>query len=408
MAHRPDRKREAGLRHTSGALVRDRRPDDKQRVSRQPEDRMSEKAESLLGRLNLNGIISEKMHDAGVRYAAVAGAYRAVIEASRGTGGSGLGLNCGAACSPKDCACARHKDQYERARAALVSAGARVAQAVEGVALHGAINLDDVPHLCLGLGFLVAHFGIGVPATPQASPSPDDMVLMNNVLKVDYSRAMLMWKAHQVLRIPLSEVDAIAEKARALFEVVPFASSNFSDEAVPGLVKRTIDICEVVAALSGRIDLTFSLVALVHAVEERERGFDEPLLRLFPKKPNADHRETFEVRRLQSIAANAYRILRRCGLTAAAAATAVMKVINDGKYLPRLKSKSPDSQRRTLDKWIAGRRAGDLPIWPMDPVEHFREGWELQAESPAEAQQSVLRELKSRLGELAGTKPPTS
>jgi hypothetical protein len=57
----------AGRRHPSGQLVRaDRKPDDRIRTSRQPhrrdlkdEDRLSERAESALGRLALRGVIDE-------------------------------------------------------------------------------------------------------------------------------------------------------------------------------------------------------------------------------------------------------------------------------------------------------------------------------------------------------------
>lgn len=153
---RPGRKRKSGARYPSGELKKPEvKPDDRIRTSRQPhrralpdEQRRDERAESPLGRLLLKGVIDAECYDAGERYVAIVGQYRAVINTPRATAGSGRGMICAVdsveteemvdrfravKVSPKTCfedadkcACRRRKDRYDAAYAAVLGVPAHV------------------------------------------------------------------------------------------------------------------------------------------------------------------------------------------------------------------------------------------------------------------------------------------
>lgn len=174
---RRGRKRKSGRRHPSGELVREARPDDRVRTSRQPhrrtvpeDSRLDQRAESPIGRLCLQGRITDEQHDAGVRYAAVVGAYGAVIEAPAGTSGSGRGFACLAeqagtarACAidPGGCECLARKARYDRAYEVLWAVGQRAAKAVARVAVwREECSRADLVYLVEGLTVLARHFGL--------------------------------------------------------------------------------------------------------------------------------------------------------------------------------------------------------------------------------------------------------
>lgn len=181
---RRGRKRKAGRRHPSGQLVRAAQPDDRIRSARQPhrrglpkEMRLSEKAESPLGRLLLTGKLrgpfeydderASDRYEAGQLYAQAVGAYRSVIEAPRSVSGSGRGSACEIEgkreqfCDPASCACLRKKERYDGAFEALMRAGQRAAKVVARVAVHReAIAPQDLVYLVAGLDALARHFGL--------------------------------------------------------------------------------------------------------------------------------------------------------------------------------------------------------------------------------------------------------
>lgn len=219
---RSGRKRKAGKRHPGGELVRtDKRPDDRVRASRQPHrrqlkdaDRLSERAESLLGRLSLQNdpasdrkkpkpLISAEQFEAGELYGRVVGKYRSTIESPPSGGGFGRELPSGNA-EPADapeqtaphtrcgsegadpierqvciggilltlrewpcgniddgCSCAQRKARYDGAFEAVMRAGQRAAKTVARVAVHGeAIAPQDLVYLKAGLDALARHFGL--------------------------------------------------------------------------------------------------------------------------------------------------------------------------------------------------------------------------------------------------------
>jgi hypothetical protein len=141
------------------------------RTSRQPhrrglkqDDRLSDRAESLLGRLNLNGLISNAQYIAGDQYGMIIGQYRSIIGAPRGTAGAGRGSDCaigtGFECPDDECACARTTARYNNAFAALMKAGQRSAKYVAR-ALHGQdITPEEFVYLKAGLEALAVHFGL--------------------------------------------------------------------------------------------------------------------------------------------------------------------------------------------------------------------------------------------------------
>ena len=186
---RRGRKRKAGRRHPSGQLASERRPDDRQRAAAQPhrrglpkEMRLSELAESSLGRLFLRGLLAEYVYgadreevakaryDAGDRFRAIVGAYRAVIGAPSGTAGSGRGFACdadGACIADRDnCLCLRRQRRYEAAFEALAATGRPAAMEVKQVVvLNEELQPGDLVNLVRGLDALAALFGLtGRPA----------------------------------------------------------------------------------------------------------------------------------------------------------------------------------------------------------------------------------------------------
>jgi hypothetical protein len=174
MVVRRGRKRKIGQRHPNGELVAERR-DDRALAALQPhrrwlppDQRLSEKAGTPLGGLNLIGILSDAQFEAGLRYAVVVGEYRAVIEPPRGLSGGGKGFACAGDCVRRrragdsvDCACEKRKQRYDAAFAAVITAGQRAARAVARVAIHAeACPTGALADLKRGLDALCRHFGL--------------------------------------------------------------------------------------------------------------------------------------------------------------------------------------------------------------------------------------------------------
>lgn len=225
VGRRAGRKRKSGERYPSGQIKpTEKLPDDMIRAGRQPhrrpldpDDRLSEKAESALGRMLLAGQLNDPTikptkrapepsdvararFQAGELYAQVVGVYRAQLGGPRlgsmqiATAADSLPAdgeeevrNAGcpsAAADPierqiriggqvvtvrewpcqaagEGCACARRKARYDGAFEALGEAGRRALLAVNRVAVHGeAITAQDVVYLDRGLDALRDHFGL--------------------------------------------------------------------------------------------------------------------------------------------------------------------------------------------------------------------------------------------------------
>ena len=144
-----------------------RRPDDRLLSSLQPHRRclprdlrLSEKAESMLGRLNLKNLISDDLCESGRLYALSKGRYRSIIGGPTGTAGGGRGWDCNPiGCIPDQCRCLRLTADYLSARFALSSAGDEALKAVETVALYDGAP-DRIENLKCGLEALCVHYGL--------------------------------------------------------------------------------------------------------------------------------------------------------------------------------------------------------------------------------------------------------
>jgi hypothetical protein len=194
----PRRKRKSGAREPNGRLAREKRPDDRLRVSRQPhrrgvraDDRLSEKAESVLGRMCLAGILTDAQYEALTMFSALVSAYRAVIEGPRAAPspigqlyhpgahddpgdmplqvGRGVGFQCVVgshgvdACRyyPQQCECLGRRLRYQRAFEALMGDGGYLAaRTVRRAVHHEDIGDADLVHLIRGAGALARHFGL--------------------------------------------------------------------------------------------------------------------------------------------------------------------------------------------------------------------------------------------------------
>lgn len=178
---RKGRKRKTGDRHPNGELVtpsqRRRRLNDLELLALQPHRRdmpiikqngkpdidlrLSDKAGTALGNLNLTRTISDQQHEAGRLYSVVCGAYFASIGVPTGLGGGGRGYNCIGSINCQDCECARRKEDYDGPFEALMAAGQKCAKAVAHVAVHGKhLEHGELSPLIRGLDVLVRYYGL--------------------------------------------------------------------------------------------------------------------------------------------------------------------------------------------------------------------------------------------------------
>ena len=162
------RKRKKTAREPNGRAQRDRGIDPKAIAQLQPQRRLvpanvahDPKAECVMGRLCLNGWITEAQYQAGVKYRAIVMRYRAVIEAPRSSEASMAGVIVGpwGGSSMTEERAIEIRNEYMRAFEAMDGAVAR-----------------DVAHLILerqafvlrkakcGLTQLAEYYGLTKPA----------------------------------------------------------------------------------------------------------------------------------------------------------------------------------------------------------------------------------------------------
>lgn len=155
-------------RGTSPGRLNVRRLADDELAAQQPHrvwlpdrDRLSEKAVTPLGGLNLVGAITDRQYDAGNNYVGVVARYRATIGMPiAGYTGSSRSLTCAGQRGCDPCECRRRKERYDNAFEAVSRAGNRAARAVARVAVHGqACERGELDNLRRGLDELVKHFG---------------------------------------------------------------------------------------------------------------------------------------------------------------------------------------------------------------------------------------------------------
>lgn len=181
--NRKGRKRKSGRRTQSGRRIivhpdfRTMAANNPDRRSLPEAHRLSERAGTVLGRLNLlwriHGAldakkrlpeepgISDQEYEAGLRYARIVGSYLSMAGAPNGLSGHGKGYDCGGAvdCEPALCICRQRTENYMRAYEAIPHRKAHIA--INWTAIQdNTPSEDQMPHLRAGLNALARHFGL--------------------------------------------------------------------------------------------------------------------------------------------------------------------------------------------------------------------------------------------------------
>jgi hypothetical protein len=161
------RKRKKGPREPNGRMLRVKTIDPKAVAKSQPHRRgvpaalaHDPKAECMMGRLCLNGDISETQYEAGVKYRTAVMRYRSAIEAPRASEASMAGVLAGPSGGGAPISEQRQIDvrnSYMRAFEAIEQAGAARDVAHCAVFDRGPFALDKVQR---GLDALAVHYGL--------------------------------------------------------------------------------------------------------------------------------------------------------------------------------------------------------------------------------------------------------
>ena len=161
------RKRKKGPREPNGRVQRTKTIDPKAVAKRQPHRRgvpaalaHDPKAECMMGRLCLNGFISEMQYEAGVKYRTAVMRYRSAIEAPRASEASLAGKLAGPAGGGAPISERRQielRNGYMRAFEAIEAVGAARDVAHCAVFDRAPFALDKVQR---GLDALAVHYGL--------------------------------------------------------------------------------------------------------------------------------------------------------------------------------------------------------------------------------------------------------
>jgi hypothetical protein len=264
----------------------------------------------------------------------------------------------------------------------------------------------------------IAHWKEWLFANDQEyrrSLDPDQIALRREEMANFQPQMQLRWSASETLHISLWDgVDGLAARFRSAFDAIPPSAlvidPNVSDREA---FKRALDICARIvglAILDGRTDLEslfFSLHAGLFAINERDRGFDEPLLRPRPRSPDMP-RETEYARHIKAWCAMACQALIRLGVRRQDAAFWVASVLNRNQFLPPKSHNGKSATARSILNWEARLMADKLPMVGI-PVIEFRNAFNLRDKGQLnEARQEVLRVLTNHLGEVKSSDLETS
>jgi hypothetical protein len=172
----PGRKRKNAPRKPGGRL-KQRACDRMETASSQPhrrglseKDKLDEKAECLLGRMNLQKQISDAQYRAGAEFERVVARYRKVIDAPNPHPGSIAGVGAYGRSEISREECERRKQRYDDAFEALGAVCRRSLMAVSDVAVHDRPARFEMTYLRAGLDALAGHFGYG-KVVPFVHPS---------------------------------------------------------------------------------------------------------------------------------------------------------------------------------------------------------------------------------------------
>jgi hypothetical protein len=219
-------------------------------------------------------------------------------------------------------------------------------------------------------------------------------------------RALIRANANQLFHVCYPEgVDDLADRARSLFDAIPESSLTIDPESSDrDLFYKAVKMWMVIlqlAVINGRPDLerigeavNFGLIAL----EEREKGFDEPLLHA-RKRSRKEPRDTHYVRQLKAISGLACSDLVQYGMTNAA--IEIARLINRGGFLPP-KQNGKAITAKSVSNWQWRRWSFRWSFLPE--MNRFDKASLLWHEGHREAaQQAVLRELSERLKKMKRT-----
>lgn len=126
-----------------------------------PDKRNSEKAATTLGRLNLNGYITDEQFTAGDRYLGVVNEFLCMAGGPRDSFAPGKGYRCLGETGCEPCECKDREERYLAAEYILKDCG----QLARLVVRHVAVDDQDCPPyqrgtLRMGLSALARHFGL--------------------------------------------------------------------------------------------------------------------------------------------------------------------------------------------------------------------------------------------------------
>jgi hypothetical protein len=241
---------------------------------------------------------------------------------------------------------------------------------------------------------------LGPGVSPRAEARTEDEQRLLEVWLRDTPRAMLRWEAHELFQVSLWDgVDVVVTHARNLFDAIaPTALATSAGASDQEKLRHALNICVAIVALAfmgGRKDLediVYSLQSGRDALEEHDRGFEHPLLRVRPRSANQS-RESLHDWFVKAACAEACEALLKFGVKDAA--RQVADVINRKQLLP-LKTSGKAVVARSVMNWYARRRAGNLrPIWPAPQGWCiFPKAFKLWSEGkPDAARHAVLRSL---------------
>jgi hypothetical protein len=204
-------------------------------------------------------------------------------------------------------------------------------------------------------------------------------------------------------RVVWHEGARLCAQAKALFDAVPPSALVISPtDSMRARFKRALEVCIGIVGLAmlehrglsaggkhrSDFELLFgSLQAGYDALSERDRGFDEPLLRSAWRSSEMPREALYE-RHIKSMSGIACYVLASFGLPKHVAARKVAKVLNEARLFT---GKGPGS--RSVLNWMTRWQNGDLPRVPYY-VDFFGEAYWLKKKGrPEAAQREVLRVL---------------
>ena len=150
---------------------------------------------------------------------------------------------------------------------------------------------------------------------------PDEIARQREVLSYAQIGTTLRYKARATLHVsPRDDVDVLAPAIRSIFDSIPSSALAISPTAsTREALRRALDIFTAIvglAILDGRSDLVpffFALHAGTCAMDERNRGIDEPLLRSHPRSSNMP-RESMYAQHVKAYSAMACATLISLGV----------------------------------------------------------------------------------------------